>query len=150
MIIIMLGAPGTGKGTVAGILQDKLKIKQISTGDIFRQNIKEESEIGLIAKKYIEQGALVPDEFTNKIVENRINQSDVKNGMILDGYPRNVKQAEKLEEMLKKQDRKIDKVILLTTPEDEIVERVSNRLVCPNCKSVFNTKLNPPKKERNL
>lgn len=147
MIIIMLGAPGTGKGTVAEILQGKLGIKQVSTGDIFRKNIKERTEIGILAEKYISKGNLVPDDITIEVVRERLNKPDVENGIILDGFPRTVKQAEELEKMLAEKGKKVDKVINLTTPEEEIIERIVNRRVCSNqdCKAVYNIVLNPPK-----
>ena len=149
MIIIMLGAPGTGKGTVAGILQEKLGIKQVSTGDIFRKNIKEGTELGKLAEKYIAKGNLVPDDVTVKVVEERLNEPDVENGIILDGFPRTVKQAEELDKILAKKGQKVDKVINLTTPDEEIIERIVNRRVCSNqeCKAVYNLILNPPKKD---
>ena len=149
MIIIMLGAPGTGKGTVAGLLQEKLGIKQVSTGDIFRKNIKEGTELGKIAEVYISRGDLVPDDVTVKVVEDRLNEPDVENGIILDGFPRTVKQAEELDKILAEKGKKVDKVINLTTPDEEIVERIVNRRVCSNqeCKAVYNLILNPPKKD---
>ena len=94
MIIIMLGAPGTGKGTVAKLLQEELEIKQVSTGDIFRKNIKEKTEIGILAEKYISKGDLVPDDVTIKIIEERLNEDDLQNGAILDGFPRTIRQEE--------------------------------------------------------
>lgn len=149
MIIIMLGAPGTGKGTVASILKDKLEIPQVSTGDIFRKHIKEGTELGKLAESYISKGNLVPDEVTIDLVKNRLEESDVQGGIILDGFPRTVNQAEKLDEILKKKGKKVDLVINLTTPEEEIIERIVNRRVCSNqeCKTVYNIVLNPPKKE---
>lgn len=149
MVIIMLGAPGTGKGTVAGLLQEKLGIKQVSTGDIFRKNIKEGTELGILADKYISEGNLVPDDVTIKVVENRLNEPDVENGIILDGFPRTVKQAEELDKILAEKGKKVDKVINLTTPEEEIIERIVNRRICSNqeCKAVYNLVLNPPKNE---
>mgnify|MGYP002589022583 CR=1 FL=1 len=149
MIIIMLGAPGTGKGTVAGILQEKLGIKQVSTGDIFRKNMKEQTELGKLAEQYISKGQLVPDDVTIKIVEDRLNEPDVQNGIILDGFPRTVKQAEALDKILEEKGKKVDKVINLTTPEEEIIERIVNRRVCSNqeCKAVYNIVLHPPKVE---
>lgn len=149
MIIIMLGAPGTGKGTVAELLQEKLGIKQVSTGDIFRKNIKEKTQLGLLAKEYIERGELVPDDITIKVVEERLNKEDVKDGAILDGFPRTVKQAEALDEMLAKREQKVDKVIDLETPAEEIIERIVNRRVCSNqeCKAVYNLLLKLPKQE---
>ena len=149
MIIIMLGAPGTGKGTVAGMLQEKLEIKQVSTGDIFRKNIKEGTELGKLAEKYISKGELVPDDITIKVVEDRLNEKDVENGIILDGFPRTIKQAEELDKILTGKGKKVDKVINLITPDEEIIERIINRRVCSNqeCKAVYNLVLNPPKQE---
>ena len=149
MIIIMLGAPGTGKGTVAGILQEKLGIKQVSTGDIFRKNIQEGTKLGKIADSYISKGNLVPDDITIGIVENRLKDDDVKDGIILDGFPRTVVQAEALDKILKESGKKVDLVVNLTTPEEEIIERIVNRRVCSNseCKTIYNLQLNPPKVE---
>lgn len=149
MNIIMLGAPGTGKGTIASILAEKLEIPQISTGDIFRKNIKEGTELGKLADSYISKGQLVPDEVTVKIVEDRLNQPDAKNGVILDGFPRTIVQADKLKEILKAKGEKIDITINLETPEEEIIERIVNRRVCSNqeCKAVYNVVLHPPKVE---
>lgn len=149
MIIIMLGAPGTGEGTVAGKLQDKLGFTQVSTGDIFRKNIKEGTELGKLADSYISKGNLVPDDVTIKIIEDRLNEPDVENGIILDGFPRTVKQAEELDKILASKGKKVDKVYNLTTPEEEIIERIVNRRVCSNqeCKAIYNIVLNPPKVE---
>ena len=149
MVIIMLGAPGTGKGTVAGILMQKLEIPQVSTGDIFRKHIKEKTELGKLAESYIAKGELVPDDVTIGLIENRMEEPDVQNGIILDGFPRTVKQAEELDKLLAQKGKKVDMVINLTTPEDEIVERIVNRRICSNsdCKTVYNLVLNPPKVE---
>lgn len=149
MNIIMLGAQGTGKGTVAGILSEKLGIPQISTGDIFRKNVKEETELGIEANKYMKNGQLVPDEITVPMVANRLEEDDAKNGVILDGFPRTIAQAEKLDEMLATKGNKIDLVINLTTPRDEIIERILTRRVCSNqaCKATYNIVMNPPKVE---
>lgn len=147
MNIIMLGAPGTGKGTIAGILSGELGIPQISTGDIFRKNIKEGTELGKLADSYISKGQLVPDDVTIKIVEDRLNQPDAKNGVILDGFPRTVVQADKLKEILANKGEKVDITINLVTPEKELIERIVNRRVCSNqeCKAVYNIVLHPPK-----
>lgn len=149
MVIIMLGAPGTGKGTIAGILAKELEIPQVSTGDIFRQHIKEKTELGQLAESYISKGNLVPDDVTISLVENRLGEPDVENGIILDGFPRTVKQAEELDKILENKGKKVNIVINLTTPEEEIVERIVNRRVCSNqqCKAVYNLVLNPPKQE---
>ena len=147
MILIMLGAPGTGKGTVAAKLATKLNIPQVSTGDIFRKAIAEKTPVGVEAEKYISQGMLVPDDITIKIVEERLKDADVQNGLILDGFPRTIEQAEALDTMLSKINREITLAINLETPEEEIIDRIVNRRVCSNqdCKTVYNTKLNPPK-----
>ena len=145
MICIMLGAPGTGKGTVASILQERLGIKQVSTGDIFRKNIQEGTKLGEIADSYISKGNLVPDDITIGIVKNRLEEDDVQNGIILDGFPRTVVQAEELDKILAQKGKKVDLVVNLTTPTDEIIERVMARRECPNCKRVYNMILNKPK-----
>lgn len=149
MIIIMLGAPGTGKGTVAGLLEEKIEIKQVSTGDIFRKNMQEGTELGKLAEKYISNGQLVPDDVTIKIVEDRLKQKDVEKGIILDGFPRTIEQAEALDKILGEAGKKVDMVLNLITPEEEIVERIVNRRVCsnPECKTIFNLVMNPPKQE---
>ena len=149
MIIIMLGAQGTGKGTVAGLISKSIGLPQVSTGDIFRQNISEKTELGIEADKYISKGNLVPDDITVPMVENRLTWDDAKNGVILDGFPRTIEQAEKLDEILSKNGKKVDLVVNLVTPKEELIDRMLTRRVCTNqeCKATYNTKLNPPKKE---
>lgn len=149
MVLIMLGAPGTGKGTVASNLSEKLGIPQVSTGDIFRKAIAEKTEVGVEAEKYISKGRLVPDDVTIKIIEERFKDADVQNGIILDGFPRTIAQAEALDEMLKNMGKSIRLAINLETPESEIIDRIVSRRICSNqdCKAVYNTKLNPPKQE---
>lgn len=149
MILIMLGAQGTGKGTIAGILSKELDIPQVSTGDIFRKNIAEETKLGIEANKYISKGDLVPDDITVPMLEDRLKQEDAKNGAILDGFPRTIEQAEKLDEMLKSMGKQVDLVVNLITPKEEIIDRMLTRIVCTNqdCKTTYNTKLNPPKQE---
>ena len=147
MIIIMLGAPGTGKGTVAGILQNRRGFKQISTGDIFRKHIKEQTELGKIADSYISKGNLVPDDITIELVKSVLDNEENEEGIILDGFPRTINQAEELDKYLESKNKKVDLVVNLTTPEQEIIERIVNRRVCSNqeCKAVYNLILNPPK-----
>ena len=149
MILIMLGAPATGKGTTATNLSAKLGIPQVSTGDIFRKAIAEKTPVGIEAEKYISQGMLVPDDITIRIVEERLKDSDVQNGLILDGFPRTIEQAEALDKILERENKNIRLAINLETPEEEIIDRIVNRRVCSNqeCKTVFNVKLNPPKEE---
>ena len=149
MVILMLGAQGPGKGTVAGLLSESLGWPQISTGDIFRKNIKEETPLGIEANKYISKGGLVPDEITVPMVVDRLNEPDAAEGAILDGFPRNIAQAEKLEEILKEKGKKVDLVINLTSPREEIISRILNRRVCSNqaCKTTYNLTMSPSKVE---
>lgn len=149
MVILMLGAQGTGKGTVAALLSENLGWPQISTGDIFRKNIKEETPLGIEANKYMAKGDLVPDEITVPMVVDRLNEPDAKEGAILDGFPRNLAQAEKLEEILQQKGKKVDLVINLISPKEEIITRILNRRVCSNqaCKATYNLTMHPPKKE---
>lgn len=145
MNIVMMGAQGTGKGTVAKYLKEELGIPHISTGEIFRQNIKEGTDLGKIATKYADEGNLVPDEITNEMVKNRVNNPDCENGFILDGYPRTLAQARELDRILRDKNTRVDLVINLTTPKDEIIERVMARRECPNCKRSYNMILSKPK-----
>ena len=147
MNIIMMGAQGTGKGTVAGILKENLNIPHISTGDIFRKNIQEGTELGKLATQYIDKGQLVPDEVTNGMVKSRINEPDCKNGFILDGYPRNIAQAEELDKMLEEKNEKVDYAINLTLEMEEIMSRIINRRICsnPECKEIYNLVSKPTK-----
>ena len=149
MVILMLGAQGTGKGTIAGIISERTKWPQISTGDIFRKNISEKTELGKEADKYIAKGNLVPDEITVPMVIERLNQEDAQEGAILDGFPRTTAQAEKLDEILTKLGKKVDLVINLSTPKEELIDRMLTRRLCSNqdCKTTYNVKLNPPKVE---
>ena len=149
MNIIMLGAQGTGKGTVAGLISEQTGLPQISTGDIFRKNISEKTPLGVEADKYISKGNLVPDDITVPMVEDRLTWDDAKNGVILDGFPRTIEQAEKLAKILAKKGEKIDLVINLVTPKEEIIDRMLTRRVCTNqdCKATYNIKLHPPVKE---
>ena len=149
MNIIMLGAQGTGKGTVAGEISQNTGMVQISTGDIFRKNITEKTPLGIEADKYISQGNLVPDEITIPMVEDRLTWDDAKNGVILDGFPRTIKQAEALDKILEAKGEKIDLVVNLVTPKEEIIDRMLTRRVCTNqeCKATYNIKLHPPVKE---
>ena len=147
MNIIMMGAQGTGKGTVAGIIKEKLNVPHISTGDIFRKNIKEKTELGQIASKYIDDGNLVPDEVTNAMVKSRLNEVDCEDGFILDGYPRNIEQAEELDRILEEKSEKVDYVINLTLEMEEIMSRITNRRICSNsgCKEIYNIVTKPTK-----
>ena len=147
MRIILLGAPGAGKGTQASILSERLNIPHISTGDIFRANIKEGTELGKIAEKYINEGKLVPDEVTVGIVTDRISKSDCKNGFLLDGFPRTIPQAECLDKALEEINISLDAAINIDVPDEVIVNRMSGRRVCPKCGSSYHLKNIPPKAE---
>lgn len=145
----MLGAPGTGKGTVGNLLAEKLGIPHISSGEIFRSYIKSDDEIGKQVKNYISEGKLVPDELTIRILEKRLQEPDTKNGCILDGYPRTVMQAESLETLLKKENRAVKVAINLSLSDDEIVDRITKRRTCPNsdCREIYNLDFRKPKIE---
>ena len=143
MRIIMLGAPGAGKGTQAKKIAEKYGIPHISTGDIFRANIKNGTELGKKAKTYMDQGLLVPDELTCDLVVDRIQQPDAKNGYVLDGFPRTVPQAEALDAM----GVKIDKVIEIYVPDETIQQRLSGRRVCLDCGATYHTAFKPSKVE---
>lgn len=150
MYIVMLGAPGSGKGTIGKILSDDLNLVHISTGDIFREQINKETELGKKIKGYIESGALVPDDVVIETVKARLLEKDVENGAILDGFPRTVMQAEALKEFLKENRPNAKRVAIeLDVPDDEIVKRVVNRLICTNksCGAIYNKETKPPKQE---
>lgn len=147
MKIIMLGAPGAGKGTQAQMIADKYGIPHISTGDIFRENVKKGTELGLEAKKYMDQGLLVPDELTVKILLDRVAQDDCKNGYVLDGFPRTIPQAEVLDKAIKELGDKIDYAINVDVPDENIVRRMSGRRACLACGATFHIEHVPPKQE---
>lgn len=142
MKLIFLGAPGAGKGTIAKMVMEKYNIPQISTGDIFRDNVKNETELGKKAKEYIDKGGLVPDEITVGMVKERLIKDDCKNGYILDGFPRTIPQAEALENI-----DKIDKVIDFQARDDVIIQRLSGRRTCRKCGAIFHVVNIPPKVE---
>lgn len=147
MKIIMLGAPGAGKGTQAKQIADKYSIPHISTGDIFRANIKNGTELGKKAKQYMDQGALVPDELTCDLVMDRIQQDDCKNGFVLDGFPRTIPQAEALDAALGIINEKMDYAIDVDVPDENIVNRMSGRRACLNCGATYHLVSIPPKVE---
>ena len=147
MKIIMLGAPGAGKGTQAKMLADKYKIPHVSTGDIFRANIKNGTELGTKAKVYMDQGMLVPDELTCDLVVDRIKQDDCKDGYILDGFPRTIPQAECLDKALDALNDKIDFAVNVEVPDENIIRRMSGRRACLSCGRTYHIVYNPPKEE---
>ena len=147
MKIIMLGAPGAGKGTQAKMIADKYQVPHVSTGDIFRANIKNGTELGMEAKKYMDQGQLVPDELTVKILLDRVAQPDCKNGYVLDGFPRTIPQAEVLDKALAELSESIDYAINVDVPDENIVRRMSGRRACLSCGATYHIEHIPPKKE---
>jgi len=147
MKIIMLGAPGAGKGTQAKMIAEKYSIPHVSTGDIFRANIKNGTELGKQAKEYMDAGKLVPDELTVKILLDRVAQDDCKNGYVLDGFPRTIPQAEVLEDALNKIGDKIDYAINVDVPDENIVRRMSGRRACLKCGATYHIEHIPPKQE---
>lgn len=147
MKIIMLGAPGAGKGTQAKMIADKYQIPHISTGDIFRANIKNGTELGKEAKTYMDKGELVPDELTVRILLDRVAQPDCEKGYVLDGFPRTIPQAEVLDQELTKRNEKIDYAINVEVPDENIVRRMSGRRACVSCGATYHLVHIPPKKE---
>ena len=147
MKIIMLGAPGAGKGTQAIMIAEKYDIPHISTGDIFRANIKNNTPLGVEAKKYMDQGQLVPDELTVKILLDRVAKEDCKNGYVLDGFPRTIPQAQVLEDALSKLDDKIDFAIDVNVPDENIIKRMGGRRACVKCGATYHIEYARPKNE---
>ncbi|MCX7911423.1 MAG: adenylate kinase [Dehalococcoidales bacterium] len=145
MYIILLGAPGAGKGTQAVMLAEKLRIPVVASGDLFRQALEKQTELGKKAKLYMEKGQLVPDEITIQMVLERLKAPDTANGAILDGFPRNTNQAKALDEALKKQNKGIDRVIYIKVAEEEIIRRLGGRWICRNCQTPYHEVDNPPR-----
>ncbi|MEU0985651.1 adenylate kinase [Streptomyces sp. NPDC005953] len=146
MRIVLVGPPGAGKGTQAAYLAENLSIPHISTGDLFRANISKGTDLGRKAKSYMDKGELVPDEVTIGMAKDRMEQPDAVNGFLLDGFPRNVSQAEALDGMLKSEGMTLDGVLDLEVPEDEVVKRIAGRRICRNDSShVFHVTYSPPK-----
>jgi adenylate kinase len=145
--IIFLGAPGAGKGTFASLLTEKTSLSHISTGDIFRREIKNETEIGKKAKKYVESGGLVPDEIVAEMVTKRLSEPDCANGFILDGFPRTLNQAQLLKNALKNIRMKIDGVIYFETSAGLLIKRLTARIMCKQCNENFNKLFSPPRVE---
>ncbi|MBO4988643.1 MAG: adenylate kinase [Lachnospiraceae bacterium] len=147
MKIIMLGAPGAGKGTQAKMIAEKYGVPHVSTGDIFRANIKNGTELGMEAKKYMDQGLLVPDELTVKILLDRVANEDCKNGYVLDGFPRTIPQAEVLDKALTELGDQIDYAINVDVPDENIVRRMGGRRACLSCGATYHIEHVPPKKQ---
>lgn len=145
MKIVLLGPPGAGKGTQAKSISNRYSIPHISTGDIFRKNISENTPLGIEAKKYMDNGQLVPDEVTINMVKDRLTNDDCKNGYLLDGFPRTVSQAEALQSFLSNRNEKLDTALCIEVPREFILERMTGRRVCPSCGASYHVKFNPPK-----
>lgn len=144
MNLVLLGLPGAGKGTQASLLEEKYNIPHVSTGDMFRQAINNETSLGKKAKEYLDSGDLVPDEITVGIVKERLSESDCEKGFILDGFPRTIPQAESLDEILKDIDKELDMVVFMALPEEELIIRLTGRRVCPNCGANYHVEYKPP------
>ena len=147
MKLVILGPPGAGKGTQAEYIVERYNIPHISTGDIFRENIKNNTELGKEAKSYMDKGLLVPDDLVIALVEDRLNKDDAKEGFLLDGFPRTVAQAVSLDSILDKNDEKLTKVINISVDPEILIERAVGRRVCKTCGMTYHVKFNPPKEE---
>ncbi|HJE20061.1 adenylate kinase [Aliicoccus persicus] len=147
MNIIIMGLPGAGKGTQAEKIIQEFQIPHISTGDMFRLAMKQETELGLKAKSYMDNGDLVPNEVTIGIVKERLSQSDAKEGFLLDGFPRTIEQAEALNDIMKELNTSIDRTIFIDVPEEELMNRLTGRRICSSCGKAYHLVFNPPKVE---
>lgn len=145
MYIIFLGAPGSGKGTQAAYVAQKLNLVHIATGDLFRQAVEQGTGLGTKVKSYMEKGVLVPDQITIQVVLERISAPDCEPGVVLDGYPRNLKQAEALDRALVQKAKAIDKVVYIRVPEEELIKRLGGRWICRNCQTPYHAIDSPPK-----
>lgn len=147
MKIVLLGPPGAGKGTQATKIVEGFGLCHISTGDIFRKNLREETPLGIEAKGYMDKGLLVPDDVTVKMVESRLQEDDIKKGYMLDGFPRTIMQAEALDEILAKNNEKLDCALLIEVDYSVLTDRITGRRMCKDCGSAFHVTFNPPKEE---
>jgi adenylate kinase len=145
MYVIMLGAPGAGKGTQADILSQEMDLPHIASGDLFRQALEKKTEVGILAKSYMDKGELVPDEITIKMILERINQADCVSGCLFDGFPRTLHQAKVLDKVLKEQEKSIDKAVYIEVPNEELVKRLSGRWLCRTCQTPYHIINSPPK-----
>lgn len=145
--VIFLGAPGSGKGTQAGIISEKLNIVHLSTGDVFREHIKNGTDLGKKAQDIMAKGHLVSDDITNNMVKSTLGQDKFNNGVILDGYPRTLDQTQALDKMFKEMNKELTHVILFELDKDTLIERLTGRRICPTCKKTYHIKLSPPKVE---
>ncbi|MGH2542962.1 MAG: adenylate kinase [Ardenticatenaceae bacterium] len=147
LFIVLFGAQGSGKGTQARLIQDRFGIPQVATGDLFRHNLKNESELGLLARSYMNRGELVPDSVTNAMVRERLRQQDAQHGAVFDGYPRNTAQARALEDLVAETGASIKRAIYILVAEEELMRRLTGRCVCRGCQATFHVLFSPPAKE---
>jgi adenylate kinase len=145
MYVVLLGAPGTGKGTQAEVIARKYSWPHVSTGDMLREHVREGTDLGKKARGYMDSGALVPDGLVISMLIERIGREDTRNGALLDGFPRNLAQAEALDDAMSKAGRSIDIVPNITVPDEELVKRLSGRWLCRNCGAIYNESVSPPK-----
>jgi adenylate kinase len=147
MHLVLLGPPGAGKGTQAERLEEELRLPHVASGDLFRENLKNETELGLLAKKYMDKGDLVPDDVTIAMVRERLQQPDCTRGAIFDGFPRTQAQAQSLDRMLTDMGQKLDGVLYIAVPDEELVRRLSGRWICRQCQTPYHTVFSPPARE---
>jgi len=145
--LVMLGAPGAGKGTQARLMEESLGIPQVSTGDLFRYNLSRETELGLLAKSYMEKGVLVPDDVTVRMVEERLSRPDCAVGAILDGFPRNLDQARALDDLLAKMGQKVTMALYVKVDREDLIARLTGRRICKSCQAAYHVLFNPPARE---
>ena len=145
MFLVFLGAPGAGKGTQAAIVSQQLGLTHIATGDLFREAVKKGTELGKLAKTYMEKGELVPDEVTIKMLAERLSQPDCAGGVIFDGFPRTMEQAAALDQMMAQQNKSIDQAVYIEVPEEALLKRLCGRWTCKNCQAVYHETASPPK-----
>lgn len=145
--LVFIGPPGAGKGTQAAMLEKELGLKQVSSGDLFRENLKNQTELGLLAKSYIDRGELVPDEVTIRMVQDRMQRADCARGVILDGFPRTLQQASALDAMLASHGSAINLTPVLTVPDEDLIGRLTGRRVCRTCGATYHVQFNPPRVE---
>jgi adenylate kinase len=145
LILILLGPPGAGKGTQADLVSERAGVAHLATGDLFRENIRNQTELGLQAKAFVDKGALVPDELTVRMLLDRFDRPDMAKGVLLDGFPRTVEQARALDEALKQRGQDVDKVLYVNVGEEEVVRRLAGRWTCRNCGAVYHQVFSPPK-----
>lgn len=146
MNLVLLGPPGAGKGTQAERLGEEFKLPHVASGDLFRENLKNKTELGLLANRYIAKGELVPDDITIAMIRDRLERQDCENGVILDGFPRTLAQAESLKEILAGMGRTLDGVLYIAVPDEKLVCRLSGRRICRRCQTPYHILFNPPQK----